>query len=147
MSCITILFISKCKSDIRPHIKWAVSLVIFHMITSIFLRALCGYVWVNILTLSLRGIFSVVSEICLQMWFYRPWSWMVQVIGQKDYCHWIDAVHMCTSHKYMYAGSLSGKDKLYINSLDRKAAMDSILYSYLCERPNLPHTFDKVYQI
>ena len=31
------------RSDIRPHIKWAVSLVILHMITSIFLRALCGY--------------------------------------------------------------------------------------------------------
>ena len=26
------------------------------MITSIFLRALCGYVWVNILTLSPRGV-------------------------------------------------------------------------------------------
>ena len=44
------------RSDIRPHIKWAVSLVILHMITSIFLRALCGYVWVNILTLSPRGV-------------------------------------------------------------------------------------------
>ena len=31
------------RSDIRPHIKWAVSLVILHMVTSIFLRALCGY--------------------------------------------------------------------------------------------------------
>ena len=44
------------RSDMRPHIKWAVSLVIFHMITSIFLRALCGYIWVNILTLSPRGV-------------------------------------------------------------------------------------------
>ena len=43
------------RSDIRPHIKWAVSLVILHMITSIFLQALCGYIWVNILTLSPRG--------------------------------------------------------------------------------------------
>ena len=43
------------RSDIRPHIKWAVSLVILHMINSIFLRALCGYIWVNILTLSPRG--------------------------------------------------------------------------------------------
>ena len=33
--------------DIRPHIKWAVSLVILHMVTSIFLQGLCGYVWVN----------------------------------------------------------------------------------------------------
>ena len=38
--------------DIRPHIKWAVSLVILHMVTSIFLQGLCGYIWVNILTLS-----------------------------------------------------------------------------------------------
>ena len=44
------------RSDIRPHIKWAVSLVILHMVTSIFLRALCGYIWVNILTLSPRGV-------------------------------------------------------------------------------------------
>ena len=42
------------RSDIRPHIKWAVSLVILHMVTSIFLQALCGYIWVNILTLSPR---------------------------------------------------------------------------------------------
>ena len=50
------------RSDIRPHIKWAVSLVILHMVTSIFLRALCGYVWVNILTLSPRG-FTVMDII------------------------------------------------------------------------------------
>ena len=31
------------------------SLMILHMITSIFLRALCGYIWVNILTLLPRG--------------------------------------------------------------------------------------------
>ena len=43
------------RSHIRPHIKWAVSLVILHMVTSIFLQALCGYIWVNILTLSPRG--------------------------------------------------------------------------------------------
>ena len=42
------------RSDIRPHIKWAVSLVILHMVTSIFLQGLCGYIWVNILTLSPR---------------------------------------------------------------------------------------------
>ena len=39
------------RSDIRPHIKWAVSLVILHMVTSIFLQGLCEYIWVNILTL------------------------------------------------------------------------------------------------
>ena len=43
-------------SDITPHIKWAVSLVIA-LITLIFLRGLCEYVSVNILTLSpLEGI-------------------------------------------------------------------------------------------
>ena len=54
MSCMTILFINLqiSKSDIRPHIKWAISLVILHMVTSIYLWGLCGYVWVNILTLS-----------------------------------------------------------------------------------------------
>ena len=39
------------RSDIRPHIKWAVSLVILHMITSIFLWALCGYIWVKCIDL------------------------------------------------------------------------------------------------
>ena len=52
------------RSDTRPHIKWAVSLVILHMITSIFLRALCGYIWVNILTLSPRG--EGRGYVCLQ---------------------------------------------------------------------------------
>ena len=42
------------RSDIRPHIKWAASLVILHMVTSIFLQGLCGYIWVNILTLPPR---------------------------------------------------------------------------------------------
>ena len=32
--------------------KWAVSMAILDMVTLIFLRAFCGYVWVNILTLS-----------------------------------------------------------------------------------------------
>ena len=39
------------RSDIRLHVKWAVSLVIADG-WLIFLRGLCGYVWVNILTLS-----------------------------------------------------------------------------------------------
>ena len=46
------------RSDIRPHIKWAVSLVILHMITSIFLRALCGYIWVNIMRNSSVCVFG-----------------------------------------------------------------------------------------
>ena len=57
MSCMTIFFYKQVqirRSDIRPHIKWAVSLVILHMVTSIFLQGLCGYIWVNILTLSPR---------------------------------------------------------------------------------------------
>ena len=57
MSCMTIFFYKQVqisRSDIRPHIKWAVSLVILHMVTSIFLQGLCGYIWVNIFTLSPR---------------------------------------------------------------------------------------------
>ena len=54
------------RSDIRPHIKWAVSLVILHMVTSIFLQGLCGYIWVNILTLSpQRGL--LLGLCCLTM--------------------------------------------------------------------------------
>ena len=45
--------------NIRPHIKWAVSLVILHMVTSVFLQGLCGYIWVNIVTLSpQRGVYN-----------------------------------------------------------------------------------------
>ena len=57
MSCTTIL-IFQClqiaRADIRSHKKSAVSLVIAdgHLI---FFRGLCGYVWVNILTLSSWG--------------------------------------------------------------------------------------------
>ena len=39
------------RSDIRPHTKWAVSLVIAYG-HFIFLGGLCGYVWVTVLTLS-----------------------------------------------------------------------------------------------
>ena len=38
-------------SDIRPHVRWAVSLVIADGYL-IFLRGLCGYVWLKMLTLS-----------------------------------------------------------------------------------------------
>ena len=54
------------RSDIRPHIRWAVSLVILHMVTSIFLRGMCGYIWANILTLSpQRGMVTKLLYICL----------------------------------------------------------------------------------
>ena len=33
------------RSDIRPHIKWGVVLVILHMVTSISLQGLCGYIY------------------------------------------------------------------------------------------------------
>ena len=37
------------RSDIRPHIKWAVSLVILHIVTSVFLPGFVWvYIWVNI---------------------------------------------------------------------------------------------------
>ena len=56
MSCMQVYKqVQISRSDMRPHIKWAVSLMILHMITSILLRALCGYIWVNILILSPRG--------------------------------------------------------------------------------------------
>ena len=48
----TFLNLQITTSDVRPHIKWAVRLVILHMVTLVFLGGLCGYVWVNILTLS-----------------------------------------------------------------------------------------------
>ena len=53
--CMTIHFLNlqMTRSDIRAHIKWAVSLV-----TLIFLRGLCGYVWINIYSL------------------YRPRGWL-----------------------------------------------------------------------
>ena len=63
MSCMTMLFLNLeiTTSDITPHKKLAVSLVIAHG-HLIFLRGLCGYVWVNILTLSSpRGDFLVVT--------------------------------------------------------------------------------------
>ena len=57
------------RSDIRPHIKWAVSLVMLHMVTSIFLQGLCGYIWVNTLTLSpQRGIFYLEKARLIVQW-------------------------------------------------------------------------------
>ena len=53
VSCISIflLCLQIIRSDLRSHIKWDISLVIVngHLI---FLRGLCGYVLVHILTLS-----------------------------------------------------------------------------------------------
>ena len=50
------------RSDIRPHIKWAVSLVILHMVTSMSLQGLCGYIWVNILTLSPQRVSVITNQ-------------------------------------------------------------------------------------
>ena len=44
-------FSKPANHQIRPHIKWAVSLVIAYGHFTIP-QGLCGYVWVNILTLS-----------------------------------------------------------------------------------------------
>ena len=54
MLCMTIFYkqVQISRSDIKPHIKWAVSMVILHVVTSISLQGLCGYIWVNMLTLS-----------------------------------------------------------------------------------------------
>ena len=53
VSCMTILFLNLqiTRSDIRPYIKWAVSRVIAYGHFNLP-RGLCGYVWVNMLTLS-----------------------------------------------------------------------------------------------
>ena len=40
------------RSDIRPHIKWAVSLVILHMVTSISLWGLCGGLPITVVIVS-----------------------------------------------------------------------------------------------
>ena len=56
------------RSDTRPHIQWAVSLVILHMVTSIFLQGLCGYIWVNILTLSPQRVAYVVKGYPKRFW-------------------------------------------------------------------------------
>ena len=47
----TFLNLQITRSDIKPHIKWAVSLVISYGYFNLP-QDLCGYVWVNILTLS-----------------------------------------------------------------------------------------------
>ena len=70
------------RSDIRPHIKWAVSLVILHMITSIFLRALCGYIWVNILTHNQDG------------------SWLACEWHNPSSIHWIFSSYKCITISY-----------------------------------------------
>ena len=55
------------RSDIRAHIKWAVSLVILHMVTSISLQGLCGYIWVNILTLSPQRVHGISARSQIQI--------------------------------------------------------------------------------
>ena len=49
--------------EIRPQVKWAVNLVIAVMVISIFHRGLCGYLWVNMLTLLPHG-FDAIFFIC-----------------------------------------------------------------------------------
>ena len=78
--------VQNSRSDIRPHIKWAVSQVILHLVTSIFLRALCGYIWVNILTLSPRGDSEKGLLIYILISHQKPnqslmWRWFKAVPG------------------------------------------------------------------
>ena len=74
------------RSDIRPHIKWAVSLVILHMVTSISLQGLCGYIWVNILTLSPQRVNSNQdSPFCHKEWPFRVS--FISVIWSPDMHH------------------------------------------------------------
>ena len=58
VSCMTIILflnLQISRPDIRPHIKvlWAWWM---HVVTLVFLRGLRGYVWVNILTSSIRRV-------------------------------------------------------------------------------------------
>ena len=77
-----------CKSDIRPYIKWAVSLVIF---TSIFLRGLCGYIWVNILTLSPQDFrrsysISINSRTYARIYITEAFSFHFNLFNIQDRC-------------------------------------------------------------
>ena len=49
------VYLQITKSDIRPHVKWAVRLVIAYGRFKSSSKGLCGYLWVNRLTLSLPG--------------------------------------------------------------------------------------------
>ena len=68
VSCMTILFqnLQITRSDIRSHTKW-LSAWWLHMVTSVFLRGLCGYIWVNILTVSPLRVIMLVSQ---AIWIY-----------------------------------------------------------------------------
>ena len=72
------------RSDIRPHIKWTVSLVILHMITSIFLPALCGYIWVNILILSPQRGIHLNRNICKRVHVFLLYN-IVYLSSNGDY--------------------------------------------------------------
>ena len=89
------------RSDIRPHIKWAVSLVILHMITSIFLRALCGYIWVNILTLSPRGASKITNGHIRQRVKVKMRSQNGDPFSLKKYV-WMSMAYLESSNNYNY---------------------------------------------
>ena len=61
------------RSDTRPHIKWAVSLVILHMITSIFLRACVGIYGLTYSLYHPEGIIlgAEITEVNLSAFVYR----------------------------------------------------------------------------
>ena len=91
MSCVTILFknLQISRSDIRPHIKWVVSLVILHMVNSIFLQSLCEYtcIW-DITRISLLVCLSVTlsSLICLRN-FSMTIGLISMKLGTDDLCN------------------------------------------------------------
>ena len=57
VSCLTILFFWTCKSsfDISDHTWSGLSAWWSHMVTSIFFRGLCGYIWANVLRITVNG--------------------------------------------------------------------------------------------
>ena len=66
-------FFWTCKSpgQIFGHTKSGLSARWLHMVTSIFLRGLCGYVWVNILTLSLQRVKFIELMGCTNLFMHK----------------------------------------------------------------------------
>ena len=61
-------FTSKSPDQPSGHtFKWAVSLLNAYMTTFIFLRGLFGYVWVNMITLSLLSVLVTYSNHIIQV--------------------------------------------------------------------------------
>ena len=75
-------FFWTCKSPDQTlgHTERGLSAWWLHMVTLIFLRGLCGYVWVNILTLSPQRVMMIQTSYCS----LKPlWSGMGEVVPAR----------------------------------------------------------------